>query len=216
MCCHWQVASTVVQSDNQEAKIEAVNTDKFASSLRESAGVQIGQKDFKDISVIEHHRRQSSANQAQAYGAGNHAAVVSWTSRQLGLTACFVLTAGGYQQQSYIKNNIYGGGEYQQWSSSSHAASRQQFSQQSRSTAMQQQQQQSAWSTQAHQQQQVIIKIHETFPFLLCIEVVLVNSFINACTFVLFLTLLLSSCQMATAITFTYGGLTCMLLTTTE
>merc|ERR1711997_407581 len=85
------VASTVIQSKDQEATIKAVNTDKFASTLRESAGVQIGVQ--KDLSVIEAHRRQSSAN---AYA------------------------GGGYQQQSYITNNIYGGGEVQRWSSSAH------------------------------------------------------------------------------------------------
>ncbi len=35
------VASTVVQSKSQEATISALNTDKFASSLRESSGVQV-------------------------------------------------------------------------------------------------------------------------------------------------------------------------------
>ena len=62
------VASTVVQSSDQEAAIMAVNKDKFASSLRESAGVQIGVQ--KDLSVIDAHRRQSMANssyQQQSY-----------------------------------------------------------------------------------------------------------------------------------------------------
>ena len=57
------VASTVVQSTDQEAAIQAVNTDKFASSLRESAGVQIGVQ--KDLSVIDAHRRQSQQHHAQ-------------------------------------------------------------------------------------------------------------------------------------------------------
>ena len=57
------VASTVVQSTDQEAAIKAVNTDKFASSLRESAGVQIGVQ--KDLSVIDAHRRQSQQHHAQ-------------------------------------------------------------------------------------------------------------------------------------------------------
>merc|ERR1712223_503117 len=91
------VASTVVQSTDQEAAIQAVNTDKFASSLRESAGVQIGVQ--KDLSVIDAHRRQSSANAAMMAGSSN--------------------IGGGYQQQSYLTNNIYGGaGEVQRWSSS--------------------------------------------------------------------------------------------------
>merc|ERR1712223_1132955 len=57
------VASTVVQSTDQEAAIQAVNTDKFASSLRESAGVQIGVQ--KDLSVIDAHRRQSMQQSQQ-------------------------------------------------------------------------------------------------------------------------------------------------------
>ena len=59
------VASTVVQSKDQSAAISAVNTDKFASSLRESAGVQIGQQ--KDVSVIDAHRRQSQVNNYQQH-----------------------------------------------------------------------------------------------------------------------------------------------------
>jgi len=35
------VATTVVQSKSQEATISALNADKFASTLRESAGVQV-------------------------------------------------------------------------------------------------------------------------------------------------------------------------------
>merc|ERR1711860_424690 len=57
------VASTVVQSKDQSAAISAVNTDKFASSLRESSGVQIGTQ--KDVSVIDAHRRQSQVYQSQ-------------------------------------------------------------------------------------------------------------------------------------------------------
>ena len=57
------VASTVVQSKDQSAAISAVNTDKFASSLRESSGVQIGTQ--KDVSVIDAHRRQSQVNSYQ-------------------------------------------------------------------------------------------------------------------------------------------------------
>merc|ERR1711988_431957 len=125
------VASTVVQSTDQEATIKAVNTDKFASSLRESAGVQIGVQ--KDLSVIDAHRRQSSANAAMMAGSSN--------------------IGGGYQQQSYLTNNIYGGaGEVQRWSSSAHSDTRQQ----QHFSAQQQQQasvKQSAWSTASQQQQ---------------------------------------------------------------
>merc|ERR1719510_1758717 len=48
------VASTVIQSKDQEATIKAVNTDKFASSLRESAGVQIGGQCCYDGGVFQH------------------------------------------------------------------------------------------------------------------------------------------------------------------
>jgi hypothetical protein len=64
------VASTVVQSDGQEAAIQAVTTDKFASSLRESAGVQIGVQ--KDLSVIDAHRRQSMQQQQSHGHQGSH------------------------------------------------------------------------------------------------------------------------------------------------
>lgn len=57
------VASTVVQSKSQEAAIAAVSKDNFVSSLRESSGVQIGVQ--KDLSAIEHHRRQSMYNSKQ-------------------------------------------------------------------------------------------------------------------------------------------------------
>merc|ERR1712150_369886 len=128
------VASTVIQSKDQEATIKAVNTDKFASSLRESAGVQIGVQ--KDLSVIDAHRRQSSTNAAMMAGSSN--------------------IGGGYQQQqqSYVTNNIYGGaGDVQRWSSSAHSDR----SQHQHFSAQQQQQQasvkQSAWSTASQQQQ---------------------------------------------------------------
>merc|ERR1719402_1157313 len=45
------------QSSTEQANIKAVNTDKFASSLRETNQAQIGQN--KDMSVIDHHRKQS-------------------------------------------------------------------------------------------------------------------------------------------------------------
>jgi hypothetical protein len=119
------VASTVVQSTDQEAAIMAVNTDKFASSLRESAGVQIGVQ--KDLSVIDAHRRQSmiQSNYQQESRQAQH-------QSQL-------------QQQ---QQNFYGGGggeSYSRWSNSAHAEQRQYSAQQA---AMK-----STWS-QASQQQQ--------------------------------------------------------------
>ena len=83
------VASTVVQSKDQSAAISAVNTDKFASSLRESSGVQIGTQ--KDVSVIDAHRRQSQVNSYQSQQQYQQ------QSQQQ------------YQQQQQYSNNMFGG-----------------------------------------------------------------------------------------------------------
>merc|ERR1719500_184152 len=55
------IAGAIVQTGKDEASISAVNTDKFASSLRESSAVAIGQQ--KEMSVIENHRKQSLQKQ---------------------------------------------------------------------------------------------------------------------------------------------------------
>lgn len=55
------IAGAIVQTGKDEASITAVNTDKFASSLRESSTVAIGQQ--KEMSVIENHRKQSLQKQ---------------------------------------------------------------------------------------------------------------------------------------------------------
>lgn len=83
------VASTVVQSKDQSAAISAVNTDKFASSLRESSGVQIGTQ--KDVSVIDAHRRQSQVNSYQSQQQYQQ------QSQQQ------------YHQQQQYSNNMFGG-----------------------------------------------------------------------------------------------------------
>merc|ERR1712088_1004646 len=106
------VASTVVQSDGQEAAIQAVNTDKFASSLRESAGVQIGVQ--KDLSVIDAHRRQSQQHHAQTLSGHHHSQTHS--SNYFG---------GGSESRSHSANAS------QKWSNSAHAESRQAAQQQS-------------------------------------------------------------------------------------
>ena len=64
------VAATVTQSSVGEAAtaISAVNTDKFASSLRESKEVASASAAVvgRDVSVVgDHHRRQSSQQQRQ-------------------------------------------------------------------------------------------------------------------------------------------------------
>jgi len=51
------VAKAMNQSSTEQANITAVNNDKFASSLRETNQAQINQT--KDMSVIDHHRKQS-------------------------------------------------------------------------------------------------------------------------------------------------------------
>ena len=104
-----QVASTVVQSKSQEATISALNTDKFASSLRESAGVQIGMQ--KDMSVIgEHQRRVSASNQQQ----------------QQMQQRSSVSSARYHEQQS----GVVAADAYQRWSSSAQSEYRQQQQQQ--------------------------------------------------------------------------------------
>jgi len=55
------IAGAIVQTGKDEASISAVNNDKFASSLRESSAVAIGQQ--KEMSVIENHRKQSLQKQ---------------------------------------------------------------------------------------------------------------------------------------------------------
>merc|ERR1712004_856915 len=102
---------------DQSAAISAVNTDKFASSLRESSGVQIGTQ--KDVSVIDAHRRQSQVN--------------SYQSQQQ------------YQQQQY-SNNMFGGYQQQQQSSAwSQASQQQQRQYQQQFQQQRQQQQKMAW-----------------------------------------------------------------------
>merc|ERR1719219_899536 len=55
------IKDSIHQSGKEEASISAVNRDKFASSLRESKGVILGQQ--KEMSVIENHRKQSLQKQ---------------------------------------------------------------------------------------------------------------------------------------------------------
>ena len=55
------IAGAIVQTGKDEASISAVNTDKFASSLRESSAVAIGQQ--REVSVIDNHRKQSLQKQ---------------------------------------------------------------------------------------------------------------------------------------------------------
>merc|ERR1719237_919444 len=102
------VASTVVQSDGQEAAIQAVNTEKFASSLRESAGVQIGVQ--KDLSVIDAHRRQSMQQQQSHGHQGSHHHTQTNSGNFF----------GGQQAAESSRN----------WSNSAHAESRQMAAQQ--------------------------------------------------------------------------------------
>jgi len=131
------VASTVVQSTDQEAAIKAVNTDKFASSLRESAGVQIGVQ--KDLSVIDAHRRQSQQHHAQTLSGHHHSQTHS--SNYFG---------GGSESRSHSANAS------QKWSNSAHTESRQMAQQQSAwSQASQQQQRQYQQQFQQQQQQKM-------------------------------------------------------------
>merc|ERR1719411_872637 len=60
------LASTLVQSDTSTASLSAVNADKFASSLRESSATAAAVGQHKEISVIDHHRKQSLQKQSRA------------------------------------------------------------------------------------------------------------------------------------------------------
>merc|ERR1712111_52510 len=123
------VASTVVQSKDQSAAISAVNTDKFASSLRESSGVQIGTQ--KDVSVIDAHRRQSQVNSYQSQQQYQQ------QSQQQ------------YHQQQQYSNNMFGGYQQQQQSSTwSQASQQQQRQYQQQFQQQRQQQQKMAWQEQ--------------------------------------------------------------------
>ena len=82
------------------ADITAVNTDKFASSLRESgASAAIGQQ--KEISVIEHHRKQSMQKQSQDYRSSSMGYELSGHT---GRTAAY----GGRDYE--YSSNLVGGG----------------------------------------------------------------------------------------------------------
>ena len=120
------VATTVVQSKSQEATISAMNTDKFASSLRETSGVQIGAQ--KDISVIgDHQQRRVSASYQQQQQQQQQRSSIS--------------SARYYEQQS----GVAAADAYQRWSSSAQSEYRQQ-----QQVQQQQQQQQQHWSQQQH------------------------------------------------------------------
>lgn len=115
------VATTVVQSKSQEATISALNTDKFASSLRETSGVQIGAQ--KEISVIgDHQQRRVSASYQQQ-------------QQQQQQQRSSISSARYYEQQS----GVAAADAYQRWSSSAQSEYRQQ---------QQVQQQQQHWSQQ--------------------------------------------------------------------
>ena len=66
--------SALVQNGQSSGNISAINTDKFASSLRESSA-NASQHQQKEISVIEHHRKQSLQKQQRSdWGAASSSA----------------------------------------------------------------------------------------------------------------------------------------------
>ena len=97
------IKDSIHQSGKEEASISAVNRDKFASSLRESKGVILGQQ--KEMSVIENHRKQSL--QKQKYE--------SWDTRVTGYSV-------GESHGHTGRTAAYGGQDYEY--SGSVAASR--------------------------------------------------------------------------------------------
>merc|ERR1719297_466164 len=90
------IAGAIVQTGRDEASISAVNTDKFASSLRESSAVAIGQQ--KEMSVIEHHRKQSLQKQRNE----------NWDTRATGFSVGEAHTG---------RTSAYGGRDYEYSSS---------------------------------------------------------------------------------------------------
>lgn len=87
------IAGAIVQTGKDEASISAVNTDKFASSLRESSAVAIGQQ--KEMSVIENHRKQSLQKQRND----------NWDTRATGFSAVGEAHTG--------RTSAYGGRDYE-------------------------------------------------------------------------------------------------------
>ena len=88
------IKDSIHQSGKEEASISAVNRDKFASSLRESKGVILGQQ--KEMSVIENHRKQSL--QKQKYE--------SWDTRVTGYSV-------GESHGHTGRTAAYGGQDYE-------------------------------------------------------------------------------------------------------
>jgi len=88
------IKDSIHQSGKEEASISAVNRDKFASSLRESKGVILGQQ--KEMSVIENHRKQSLQRQK----------FESWDSRVTGYSV-------GEAHAHTGRTAAYGGQDYE-------------------------------------------------------------------------------------------------------
>lgn len=119
------VASAIVQSKSESASITAVNTDKFASSLRESSAVQIGVQ--KDMSVIDNHRKQSLHHQGsrrqtqQGYDhrASYYEDVGGWGQHYSADNRQQYSAAKQQQQQQYSTKQEYSSSGRQEYSSSS-------------------------------------------------------------------------------------------------
>jgi len=135
------ISGSILQSGKEEASITAVNRDKFASSLRESSGVNLGSQ--KEMSVIENHRKQSLQKQK----------LESWDTRVTGYSVGEAHTG---------RTAAHGGRDYQYSASSSRnqstwAAQSQEISRSQTSTRASQSQEisRSQTSTRAAQSQEI-------------------------------------------------------------
>mgnify|MGYP001325505901 FL=1 len=120
----------MVQSEKTKASISAVNKDAFASSLRESStSAAVGQ--HKEISVIEHHRKQSLQKQSRNEWSGGQE-----LNAHTGRTAAY-----GGRDYEFSSNLVGRRSESSSAAYSSHSASRQQQTQQQLISASARQQQ---------------------------------------------------------------------------
>lgn len=82
--------SALVQNGQSKGNISAINTDKFASSLRESSASASQQHQQKEISVIEHHRKQSLQKQQRSdWGAASSSSAGYELNAHTGRTAAY-------------------------------------------------------------------------------------------------------------------------------
>ena len=167
-----EVNATVTQNESQEAHISAVKNDKFASSLREASGVQVGQQ--RDVAIIEqHHRRQSSSANASLQSSARYQQQQQHHSQSGGRYESFGGGVGNVVATDYMygSNGSASHSNYQRWSNSAQMENRRESQHTVKNawvasaTAQQQQQYQQQFQQQRaalqHQQMQQQSSSHE-------------------------------------------------------